>query len=145
MAPKRYQDSSYQYGTEAPKYPYKTRSTPGEGQDKKTVTKKHSRYDWVFISVLGTCFSIVFLSAFAFVALSSNLSEQQEILQDINTQIRETQSSINSTQAIIASHLDLTYIQKVATEQLQMAEPLPHQVVYIQLSEESYTVYDETP
>ncbi len=143
MAQRSYKDYHQYYGTEAPKYPYTPQPTPKSEPTKAPSKQPKPKTDWVFTSLIGACLGIVFCSSIGFIHLSSELSVHQKNLQKINAQIRETQSSINSTQAIIASHLDLSYIQKIATEQLEMAEPLPHQVVHIQLTEESYTEYNE--
>ena len=92
---------------------------------------------------LTACGLVLFSAALSFVHLTSELSTKQRELRQVTSLVRETQSAINSVQAIIASNLDLEAIQKVAQEELGMAEPLAHQVVYLELPQESYTVYHE--
>ena len=92
---------------------------------------------------MSVCGLVLFVGAFCFVSVTSDLAIKQRELKLINTELRETQSAINSVQATIAANLNLEHIQQVAKEQLNMSEPLPHQVVYLSLDQESYTVYDE--
>ena len=84
-----------------------------------------------------------YLRVLSFVHVTSNLAIKQRELKLINAEIRETQSTINSVRATIATNLNLEHIQTVAEEKLNMSEPLPHQVVYITTAQESYTRYNE--
>ena len=52
-------------------------------------------------------------------------------------------SAISETQATISEKLNLDYIRERAANELSMREPLPHQIVYIELPEESYTSYEK--
>ena len=137
---------NYQYGTEAPQYPYQV-PTPEQSPSfeplRRPQTQPKTKIDVFYTIKMALCGSILFASALSFVHLTSELSERQRELRQVTTQVRETQSMINSVQAIIASHLDLESIQTIAQEQLGMAEPLPHQVVYLELPQESYTIYND--
>lgn len=149
MANQGYRNYNYQYGTEAPKYPNMPYQNPyGEETPNEAPLRRHKqtpkpKRDLAFTLQLTACSFLVFTAAFSFVHLCATLSVKQNELKQVSTQIRETQSSINSVKAIIAANLDLEHIQNVATTQLQMSEPLPHQVVYIELPEQSYTIYNE--
>lgn len=142
-----YKRYNYQYGTEAPKYPQSPYGVPSEKPDftplKRPKPQKRSKEEIVFIMKMTTCGIILFFGAFSFVHVTSTLARRQRELKLVNTEIRETQSAINSLQATIASNLNLEHIQKVAEEKLNMSEPLPHQVVYITTMQESYTLYNE--
>ena len=137
----------YQYGSEAPNYvdsPYRLPETkPDFTPLKRPKPRKRSKEDINFGCKMSLCGLVLFAGAFCFVSVTSNLSIKQRELKLINTELRETQSAINSVQATIAANLNLEHIQQVAKEQLNMSEPLPHQVVYLSLDQESYTVYDE--
>lgn len=146
MAVQNVRNYSYQYGTEAPKYPYNVphpTQTPEFEPLRRPKKKAKPKLDIAYAIQMTTCGILVFGAALAFVHLTSNLSEKQRALKAITTEIRETESAINSTQAIIASHLDLEAIQEIAQKELGMSEPLPHQVVYLELPQESYTVYHD--
>lgn len=142
-----YKRYDYQYGTEAPKYPQNPYSEPRERPDftplKRPKPQKRSKEEIIFMMKITGCGVLLFLGAFSFVHLTSTLARKQRALKLVNTEIRETQSAINSLQATIAANLNLEYIQQVAEEKLNMTEPLPHQVVYITTMQESYTLYNE--
>ncbi|MDA3732466.1 hypothetical protein PBV87_13315 [Niameybacter massiliensis] len=137
----------YQYGSEAPNYldsPYRLPETkPDSTPLKRPKPQKRSKEDIIFGCKMSVCGLVLFVGAFCFVSVTSDLAIKQRELKLINTELRETQSAINSVQATIAANLNLEHIQQVAKEQLNMSEPLPHQVVYLSLDQESYTVYDE--
>lgn len=142
---KRY--NHYQYGSEAPNYldsPYRLPETkPDFTPLKRPKPQKRSKEDIIFGCKMSLCGMILFASAFSFVNVTSSLSIKQRELKLVNDQIRETESAINGVQATIAANLNLEHIQQVAKEQLNMSEPLPHQVVYLTLTQESYTLYNE--
>lgn len=147
MADHSYRRYDYQYGSEAPKYPYRPYNLPKEEPDftplKRPRPKKRSKEDIIFGIKLTACGLLVFVGAFSFVHVTSKLALKQRELKVINKELRETQSMINSVRATIATNLNLEHIQKVAEEKLNMSEPLPHQVVYISTAQESYTRYNE--
>ncbi len=143
------EDSSkygYQYGAAAPQYPYDipqpTRQPEYEPLKRPTKRVK-TRVDKVYVAKMSMCCASVFVAALAFVGLTAQLAKQQQYLTRLTKDIREVQSAINSTKAVIAAGVDLETVQKVAKESLGMAEPLAHQVVYLELPQESYTSYHE--
>lgn len=145
MANKPGSQHRYQYGSEAYKYNSVPYQIPQDVQ--QPLTRKHikqkNRENLAFNLKMGICGLILFGAAISFVYVSAQLSIKQNELKIINTQLRDTKSAINSIQSTIASTLNLEYIQYMASTQLNMSEPLPHQVVYIELPKESHTVYNE--
>lgn len=136
----------YQYGSEAYKYNIQAYPASHEEQE-QTLSRKHiqkqKKENLLFNIKMGICGVVLFGAAISFVYISAQLSIKQNELKTINTQLRDTKSAINSIQSTIASTLNLEYIQYMASTQLNMSEPLPHQVVYIELPKENYTVYNE--
>lgn len=134
----------YQYGTAARDY-YISAPLPlpeREGEKRpKAVPKKAN--DFAFAFKLFLCAAALFSSVFAYVSMYASLNMKQNELKQLKNEVREAKSTINEYESIIASRLNLEHIQEVATTQLHMREPLPHQVVYIDLPENSYTVYQE--
>lgn len=145
MANKPQGKYSYQYGSEA--YKYNTVNYPLPQQPEQPLTRKNRQVDKkenLFFNIkMGICGLVLFGAAFSFVYVSAQLTIKQNELKVINTQLRDTKSAINSIESTIASTLNLGYIQHIASTQLNMSEPLPHQVVYIELPKESHTVYGE--
>lgn len=139
----------YQYGSEAKNYGAHVQSLPKQTPRYEEVSLKRSRVtpyhkaDWGFGLKLILGGSILFGVTFGFVHECSNLASRQSQLKVINAEMREVKSSINNVESIIASSLNLDHIQELATIKLDMTEPLPHQIVYIELPKESYTVYNE--
>ncbi|MGL4362493.1 MAG: hypothetical protein ACRCSG_04365 [Cellulosilyticaceae bacterium] len=146
MAARNMRPMSYQFGTEAPKYPINEPYSvprPDDKPLKRPVAKPKYNPDYLYIIKMSVCGFVIFASSWSFITRTSNLSEKQRTLKNITTRIRETQSEIYNVQAIISANLDLESIQNIAQTQLNMAEPLPHQVVYLELPQESYTVYND--
>ncbi|MEG0012634.1 MAG: hypothetical protein RR618_03795 [Cellulosilyticaceae bacterium] len=135
----------YQYGSEA----YKSSAVPYPlpRQEEPPLTRRRTqpnKKEAIFFNLkMGICGLILFGAAFSFVYVSAQLTIKQNELKAINTELRDTKSAINSIESTIASTLNLEYIQYIASTQLDMSEPLPHQVVYIELPKESHTVYNE--
>lgn len=150
MAEKPRTSYGYQYGSEATKYgAYRHNAVPkqtpryDEEPLKRPRVTPYRKVDWGFGLQLIIGGSFLFVVTFWFVHQCSALSSRQSQLKVINAEIREVKSSINNLESIIASSLNLDHIQEQAATQLGMSEPLPHQIVYIELPKESYTVYNE--
>ncbi|MGL6174098.1 MAG: hypothetical protein ACRC1P_05765 [Cellulosilyticaceae bacterium] len=138
----------YQYGSAA--YKYNTQAYPASHEEQeqsqslsRKYIQKQKKENFLFNLKMGICGVVLFGAAISFVYVSAQLSIKQNELKAINTQLRDTKSAINSIQSTIASTLNLEYIQYMAATQLNMSEPLPHQVVYIELPKENHTVYNE--
>lgn len=135
----------YQYGSEAYKtnvvpYPLPRKEEPPLTRKRNQPNKKENIF---FNLKMGICGLILFGASISFVYVSAQLTIKQDELKSINVELRDTKSAINSIESTIASTLNLEYIQYIASTQLDMSEPLPHQVVYIELPKESHTVYNE--
>ena len=144
MVNKKIEYSNYQYGSTVRKevlphqYPQPT-VEPLRRPKVKTKQKTNS----MFAGVLTFCGLFVFVNALSFVHTSSVLSSKQSKLQSITNELRKTDSDISQLETIIASKINLEYIQEVARTKLGMSEPLAHQIVYLSLPKESHTVYPE--
>ncbi len=104
----------------------------------KAIPKKKSAIPAL---ISGVCFFSVFSSAFAYTHLTSVLTVKQNELANLNIELQSIRSDINTIKSNIAISIDLGTIEKRANEELGMNKPAPHQIVYIDIKEESYTVY----
>ena len=106
----------------------------------RKATKK--KLDVTFGMQLSICGVVLFTSAFLYINSYASLRAKQDQLIDLKNNMIALKSSISETQAKISETLNLDYIRERAASELGMREPLPHQIVYIELPEESYTSYD---
>ncbi|OON97279.1 MAG: hypothetical protein ATN36_00575 [Epulopiscium sp. Nele67-Bin005] len=90
---------------------------------------------------LFICGFAVFLACSGFIYINVQFSNQQTQLQSLNIELQEVKSRINATETIIATQINLDYVRQRASEELGMTEPSPHQIIYLTLPEESYTIY----
>ena len=86
--------------------------------------------------------SILF-SAFLYINSYASLRGKQNELIVLKNNMIAVKSAISEIQAKISEKLNLDYIRERAANELGMREPLPHQIVYFELSDESYTSYDK--
>lgn len=86
---------------------------------------------------------IMFFVSVAFVWGSAFVSSQQYDLKQAKAQVRDLKSQVNTKKALIASATNLDHIKLRAMKELHMAEPLPHQIVYINVRKTSYTMVDK--
>ncbi len=107
----------------------------------RKVAKK--KLDVTFGMQLSICGVILFASAFLYINSYASLRAKQDQLIDLKNNRIALKSAISETQAKISEKLNLDYIRERAANELGMKEPLPHQIVYIELPEESYTSYDK--
>jgi cell division protein FtsB len=144
MANKATDYYGYQYGTEARKQviekPY---PIPNGEPLRRPKPQAKPKADILFGSLLAFCGIFVFSTAISFVHMSSVLSSKQHELQRITRDLRTAQSDMSHLETIIASRLNLDYVQEVAAKELGMSEPLAHQIVYLSLPRESRTFYPE--
>ena len=92
---------------------------------------------------LSLCGVMVFTSAFLYINSYASLRSKQDELITLKNNMISVKSAISETQAKISEKLNLDYIRERAANELGMKEPLPHQIVYFELSEESYTSYEK--
>lgn len=86
---------------------------------------------------------ILFVASGAFVWQCSIVSSKQYDLKQAKAEVRDLKSQVNTKKALIASAINLDHIKHRAINELHMAEPLPHQIVYIHVQKTSYTMVDK--
>lgn len=97
--------------------------------------------DVTFNSTLIICGLLMFISCMYFVNTTSSIQIKQQELKSIARQLRDTDSLINNVRAQIDAKYDVEKIESLAETHLNMRKPLPHQVVYLNIDDDSYTVY----
>ncbi len=142
MADNLRKNYQYQYDTAARDY-YVAVPMPEREGEKRTKVMPKKANDFAFAFKLFLCATVLFSSVFVYVSMYASLNMKQSELKQLKNDVREAKSNINEIESVIAAKLNLEHIQQVASTQLHMREPLPHQVVYIELPENSYTVYQE--
>lgn len=145
MSRNRY-TASYNHGSTAPKidyevYPVQVPNKPI--QDGPRVQRKRERIQELKRkTVLIMCTVAVFGASVAFVWGCAIISHKQYELKQAKMQLRELKSQVNTTKSLIASSTNLDNIRARAINELNMAEPLPHQIIYLDIPKTSYTVVD---
>lgn len=141
------------YGTEAVNYDYYTTAVP---KDNKTHERKRRqgnsrekqrelvRENIKFVASMSIVGIILFISCLKFVSVTSIINQKEMELKRINKELRDVKSEINYITQIIEENTKLEDIQYRASIMLDMAEPLPHQIIYIDMPKESYTEYADT-
>lgn len=142
MAEHLYKNHQYQYDTAARNY-YTAAPLPQKEGEKRPKAVPQKANNFAFVFKLFLCAAVLFSSIFVYVSMYASLNMKQSELKQLKNEMREAKSNVNEMESAIAAKLNLEYIQEVASTQLHMREPLPHQVVYIDLTENSYTVYQE--
>lgn len=132
----------YQYGSEAKAYD-QALPKPNIEPKYRPSTEPRKKLDVVFGFQLSLCGIMVFMSAFVYVYMYSALVTKQGQLQTIKAEIRALKSTVSLTESKISENLNLDYIRDRASRELGMREPAAHQIVYIQLPKQSYTIYDK--
>jgi len=142
MAQNTQRKYTYQYGSEAEAY-YQALPKPNIEPKYRPKTEPRKKLDIVFGSQLCLCGLMAFMCAFVYIHMYSALVTKQGQLQMVKSEIRELKSTVSFTEAKISENLNLDYIRDRASKELGMREPAPHQIVYIQLPIQSYTIYDK--
>ncbi len=137
----------YEYGSTARAYyeaiPTSPSRLPEQRPRPQVRPRTQPKTDRALVVKLSVCGFFVFTCTFMYVHLYSTLATAQAELKLVKNEIRETRSSISYTQSQISEKLNLDYIRQRASKELNMAEPLPHQIVYIELPEQSHTLYNK--
>ncbi|WP_069997550.1 hypothetical protein [Cellulosilyticum sp. I15G10I2] len=133
---------TYQYGSEAENY-YQPLPRPHVEPEYRPAVEPQKKIDVVFGLKLSLCGMTVFVCAFVYIHMYSTLITRQGQLQTVKNEIRALRSTISLTESQISEKLNLDYIKYRASRELGMSEPLPHQIVYIQLPKQSHTIYDK--
>ncbi|PHV71085.1 hypothetical protein CS063_07070 [Sporanaerobium hydrogeniformans] len=138
------QKYSYQYGSVVRNLyeaePISPRKYPQQNPQPQSIPQVRPNVDRVLALKLSLCGLFVFVCTFMYVHIYSTLATAQAELKTVKNQIRETRSTISYTQAHISEKLNLDYIRQRASRELGMAEPLPYQIVYVELPKQSYTL-----
>ena len=137
---------SYQYGSEAKAYYNvlpRPNVEPSFRPEKKPSVLPRKKLDIVFGIKLSLCGMTLFACSFTYVHAYSELISKQQEIQTLKREIRETKSIVSSTQSKLSENLNLDYIRERASRELGMKEPAPHQIVYIEMPKQSYTLYEK--
>ncbi|NLI90412.1 MAG: hypothetical protein GX366_08445 [Epulopiscium sp.] len=147
MATNRYNTKThYNYGSAAPDIyrevqkphmPNTQRRKQLQKQNKEKKKADFKRRFSYFISIVT-----VFIACAAFVWGCAVLSEKQHELKTAKSEVQQLKSQVNTTKSLIASATNLDHIKEVATSELNMSEPLAHQIVFLDIAKTSYTVIE---
>ena len=146
MANKGYNRTYYNYGSAAPdiyREEYQPK-VPSTRKKKKSRLEHKEEKRQKFRRRLGLTFSfgMVFIACTTFVWGCAVVSYKQHELQQAKTEVRELKNQVNTTKSLIASSTNLDHIKERAVNELNMAEPLAHQIIFLDISKLSYTVTD---
>lgn len=148
MAKHRYNtDIGYNYGSAAPDIYHEVYvpRVPGTQVTPKSRRQRTHENLQAFKRRFFLVMSItaVFISSGVFVWGCAIVSSKQYDLKQAKIEVRELKSQVNTKKALIASATNLDHIKLRAINELKMAEPLAHQITYIDIKKTSYTVVDK--
>jgi len=148
MGTRRYNENTvYNYGSTAPDIyrevyvpPVRDKQTALRLRQQGKLEKQQAFKRKIFfvVNIL-----ILFAASGAFVWGCSFVSAQQYDLKQAKAEVRDLKSQVNTKKAVIASTTNLDHIKLRAMNELYMAEPLPHQIVYINIQKTSYTMVEK--
>lgn len=146
MANKGYNRTHYNYGSAAPdiyREEYQPK-VPSRRKKQKSILERKEERKQKFRSRLGLIlsFAMVFIACTTFVWGCAVVSYKQHELKQAKTEIRELKNQVNTTKSLIASATNLDHIKERAIKELNMAEPLAHQIIFLDINKTSYTVTD---
>ena len=114
---------------------------PLKRQTEKTKRQSVGASDILFRVKMATLGLIVFIASFMYVGITSQFHMKQNELKKITKEILNVQSEKNTVSAAISQELNIQHVREIAETELDMVDPLPHQIVYIEVNKESMTVY----
>ncbi|OON94976.1 MAG: hypothetical protein ATN32_07610 [Candidatus Epulonipiscium fishelsonii] len=117
----------------------KKKQKPPPNRNSKQYKKR--QLNKIVYVVFLSCVLTIFICACIYMYASVQFSLKQTELKNLNNTLQQLESRINTVEADIISKLNLTNIKQRAIQELGMSEPLPHQIIYIKLPEESYITY----
>ena len=134
----------YQYDSSARNYAVEPlrKPLPQKQPTKEEKIQTRKKIDKIFSMQISLCGITIFASAFIYVNSYATLRNSQNQLIELKSGIVQTKSDISELEARIAAELNLSNISERAQKELGMQEPLPHQIIYFELPEESYTSYE---
>lgn len=158
-----YRNAYYNYSSEAYKY-----SSAGEytsrvgrtGRKRRTVSErgiskarrmpmkaiKKVQYEFVKSESIFNNFGVIFLVgtffAFLIIMLCSFAANSQISINitTLNNELKQIKESNTVMETELIKNLDMEKIEKIAITQLGMQKPAKHQVIYIDVPKQSYTV-----
>lgn len=140
MAERRRQQ--YQYGSEARDYYEVAPSRKVEEQPIRRPKKHTKQANSAFMVQIVACSLVLFVAAGLYIHQYAVLGSKQKQIRALNEEMRQLKSTISLAQSKKSQKFDTEYIRERAVNELGMSDPLAHQIVYIELPKESYTVYD---
>ncbi|MBE6022709.1 MAG: hypothetical protein E7231_05685 [Cellulosilyticum sp.] len=138
---------SYQYDSTARAYaqPAEPIRVPVPQEPKrKSKGALRPKVDVAFGTQMVVCGVVLFACSMIYVHNYSSLRAKQTQLNNLKIEKINVASQITSVEAQMTKKLDLDYIRERAAAELGMQNPLPYQIVYIDLEEKSYTTYNES-
>lgn len=147
MGQNRYNRTYYNYGsaapeiyTEAPKSP----RMPNTKRRKKLQKQRKEDRLFKFKKRLNLSLSIgvMFIASVAFVWGCAVISQKQYELETAKTEIQALKSQVNTKKSLIASATNLDNIKDRAINELNMTEPLAHQIILLDIAKTSYTILE---
>lgn len=158
---KKYKDVRYNYSTEAYEYlpegdyTHHSRRRKRGNQSRRSIrkeylkAKKQSKYKLAEYENPGHSFKVyftivsVFLFSMAILSIYAYNTELKININQLTSELKEVQENNNYLQAELSKNIDLDKVQKIATTKLGMQKPGTHQIIYINVPKQSYTVqYD---
>ncbi len=135
---------NYNYGSTAPDI-YTERplpKMPDKGKPGKSSQERKEERKQNFKHSLSRVLSVlaIFVASITFVWGCAVVSYKQDKLKQTKNEIRDLKSQVNTTKALIASATNLDHIKARAIEELNMSEPLTHQIILLDIAKTSYTV-----
>ncbi len=109
--------------------------------NQKIYKNRRQRINTILISSI--CGTLVFVTSFAYIYLNSKLIQTQHNLKSAITSWQKDQSKFNELTSQLAKVYNLDVIENKAINELFMHKPMAHQIVYIDVGEESFTRYDK--
>lgn len=87
---------------------------------------------------------VIFACAFICVLAISNTNRQKLENNKRLTLLKEEQSNTANLTVEVSETMDLDKIEEIARTKLKMSEPQPHQIRYINVPKQSYTIHYDT-
>lgn len=146
MAKEAKKKYNYQYDTTARAYVNQVAplKVPQFEPPKKPKAAPKKKVDRAFAVQMSMCGAIIFACSFLYIGNYAQLRVKQNELKALKEEKIVVTDAITKARAQMTSKLDLTQIEQIAMNDLNMTKPLPHQIVYITLPEQSHTTYEQT-
>lgn len=147
MGKNRYNTTSYNYGSVAPKIYTEVPMSPQvpNTQRRKRLHKQGKEQRQLkFKETLNLSLSIatIFIASVAFVWGCAMVEQKQYELENAKTKVQELKSQVNTKKSLIASATNLDHVKERAMNELNMTEPLPHQIILLDIAKTSYTILE---